>query len=174
METRENIPKLISLTIIGIIVATVVRIPSILFLSNAMSYVVGFAVLGFFIYLGLSREIKSLLQEKRQYVWVVVGDIVIRTMGAVIFLPELFPYIPLEEIGQDFQRLVLQTFGFFLVVPVLLAIIILPYYFSYKICVEKNRNPMKGAVLTFIFWPVTPLALWIALKTRDPKTRQLS
>ena len=95
-------------------------------------------------------------------------------MGAVIFLPDLFPSMPLEEMRGGFQTLVLHTFGFFLVVPVLLAVIILPYYFSYKICKEKNRNPMKGAVLTFIFWPVTPLALWIALKMRDPKTRQLS
>lgn len=50
---------------------------------------------------------------------------------------------------------------------------VVPCGLAYAICEKKNRNPWKGVVLAVLFGWLAPLGLWLALKRRDPKTREL-
>lgn len=49
----------------------------------------------------------------------------------------------------------------------------LPLLMSGAICHEKHRNVWKGIFITLFFGWIATAGLWLALRKRDPVTKQL-
>lgn len=49
----------------------------------------------------------------------------------------------------------------------------LPLLVSATICREKHRNVLKGVFITLFFGWIATAGLWLALRSRDPVTKQL-
>lgn len=170
MATHENWSKLITFLLIGSLAGSVVRIVGLVFLSEPASYVVSLFAVLFFLYLGSSEKVHSFLRNNRILAALVAGGVVIQMFA----LAHMFPAITLSGVMERgftsfLPMIFISTLIFTLVTPV----VVFPYFISYNICIEKNRNPLKGIVLTMIFGLLAPLGMWLALKTRNPQTKQL-
>jgi len=56
----------------------------------------------------------------------------------------------------------------------ILVLWIVPIILCGWICSDKHRSVAKGVFLGFFFGWFAVAGLWLALKTRDPVTKQLS
>jgi hypothetical protein len=57
--------------------------------------------------------------------------------------------------------------------PLFALLIIAPIVLSMMICIERNRSPIKGAFITLFFGWFATIGLWLALKTRDARSKRL-
>lgn len=56
---------------------------------------------------------------------------------------------------------------------IVFVLFFLPFFLSGRICHNRNRSVLKGLFVTlFTFW-IGTAGLWLALRRRDPQTKQL-
>ena len=170
MNTNENLPKLLTFLFLGSLAGSVVRVVGLVFLTEPASYVISLFVVLLFLYLGSSEKVHSFQRNNRILAALVGGGVVIQMFA----LAHMFPAITLlgvmeRGITSFLPMIFISTLIFTLVTP----LVVFPYFISYSICIGKNRNPLKGIVLTMIFGLLAPLGMWLALKMRNPQTKQL-